>query len=94
MPALQHALGNQHLGRRRVEIRPLSPLLSSGSGHLERAVLPPSNVDRNETTPGGYALSVQFVPVQFRELPPLQGTAFLEETGRAARGATGAARGC
>ncbi len=84
----KHAMGNQHLGRRRMEIRPLPRCYRQDLTTWSEQYYHPPNVDRNDTAPGGYALSLQFVPVQFREFPPLQGTAFVEETRRAASGAT------
>lgn len=91
MPALQDAMGDQYMGRRRMEIRPLPALLSSGFNHLEPAILSPAEVDGDDAAPGCYALSLQFVPVQFREFPPLQGTSLVEETTHDTNSARGAA---
>jgi len=61
MPAMPDAMGDQRLGVRRLEIRTLPALLSSGADHLERALLPSTALDGPAATPGRDAVSLRGV---------------------------------
>jgi hypothetical protein len=92
MPPLPDPLGNQRVGLRSLEIRTLPALLSTGTDHLERALLSSPVVDPYHAAYGCDSLSLRRVPVQFREFPSLQGTLFVEKKsgcGDASRGSFG-----
>lgn len=65
------ALEDQRLGRRRLEICPVSALLPAGFEYLERAVLSSSTVDDYPAALRRDSLPVSGVPVQFREFSRL-----------------------
>ena len=67
------------MGRWGLEIRPLPALLSPGIKHLERAILSPSAVDRHPAAHGRDALPLRGVPLQFRQLPAVQGKILVAE---------------
>ena len=79
MPSMPLALAHKRVGGGRMEIRALPALLSSGTSHLERAILSPATVDHDVASSGRNALSLRGLPVQFRELPPVQGKVFLAQ---------------
>lgn len=81
LPTLQHALGNQCLGRRRLEIRALPQVLPSGTDYLERAILQPVVVDYLEAPVGRNTVPLRGVPVQFCQFQEVQGKVFLEASG-------------
>lgn len=70
---MPQSLENQRVGRGSVEIRALSPLLSSGIDHLERAVLPSTALDGHYAPLRRDAVPMPRVPLQFRQFPSLQG---------------------
>jgi hypothetical protein len=79
MPEVPHPLENQRLGCGRVEIRAMPALLSPGTHYLERAVLPPFAVDRRPAPVRRDSVPLRGLPMQFRELPALQGALFLAQ---------------
>lgn len=79
MPQMQDALGNRRVGRRSVEIRALPALLSSGTDHLERAVLSSSAKYGDYASAGRDAVSMRGLPLQLRKLPPVQRALFMAE---------------
>jgi hypothetical protein len=79
LPPLPNALGDECLGRWRLEIRPLPALLSPGSDHLERAVLPSSLFDALSVANRRDALSLRPMPLQFCEFPAVPGKDVVEK---------------
>jgi hypothetical protein len=73
LPQMPRALEDQRVGRRRLAICPLSALLSPGFEYLERAVLSPPALDRDPAALRRDSLSVSGMPVQFCQLPRVQG---------------------
>jgi hypothetical protein len=65
------------MGGRGMEVRPLSTLLSPGIDHLERAILPPAALDGDHAAVRRDSVPLPRVPLQFRQLSPLQGKAKL-----------------
>jgi hypothetical protein len=64
-------LENQRVGGGSLEIRPLSPLLSPGIDHLERAVLSSAALDGFYAPLRGHALPLPVMPLQFRQFSPV-----------------------
>jgi len=79
MQEMPGPLGNQRLGIRRLEICALPAMLPPGADHLERAVLPPTALDGPSVARRRHTLSLRRLPLQLRELPPVQGAAFVAE---------------
>jgi hypothetical protein len=79
---MPHALADQCLGFRSVEIRTLPALLSPGTHHLERAILSPRPLDHLATASARNALSLRRMPLQFREFQTLQREVFVEKAER------------
>lgn len=69
---MPHSLENQRMGQRSLEICPLSPMLSPGFEHLERAILSPSPLDCDSAALRRDSLSLPRLPLQFRQLPCMQ----------------------
>jgi hypothetical protein len=67
------ALEDQRLGRWSLEICPLSPVLSPGFEHLERAILSSSALDRDPAALWRDSLPLSRLPMQFRQFSGLQG---------------------
>jgi hypothetical protein len=57
-----------------MEIRALPPLLPPGTHHVERAILQPQALDNAASAARRHTLPLRGLPLQFRQLPPLQGT--------------------
>jgi hypothetical protein len=74
---MPHALENQRMGQRGVEICPLPAMLSPGFEHLERAILSSSPLDCDSAALRRDSLSLPRMPLQFRQLPGVQGKAQL-----------------
>ena len=68
LPPVQYALGHQHLGIRRMEVRTLPQVLSPAAFHLERAALHPAYDDHASIAARRYSLPLRLMPVQFRQL--------------------------
>src|SRR6185295_16838079 len=74
-------------GCRRLEICPLPALLSPGARYLERAVLPAAVNHEVHAASGSDSLSLRSLPLQFCQLPAVQGTLFVaQEEGRGGSG--------
>jgi len=82
LPPLPEPVENQRVGRRSLEIRALSAMLPPGSDDVERAVLSRAALDRDDAARRGHSLPVRGVPLQFRELPSVQGETELAQYGR------------
>lgn len=65
------------MGGGSLEICPLSPLLSPGIDHLERAVLSSAPLDGHHAPLRRHSVSMPFLPLQFRQFSPVQGKAQL-----------------
>lgn len=83
LPPLPNSLGNQRLGRRRLEICPLPALLPTGPHHLERTVLSAAVLGPRGDENRRDALSVRAMPLQLREFPAVSGENVVEETAAA-----------
>jgi hypothetical protein len=57
------------MGRRSLEIRPLSAVLSPGTYHVERAILSSASLDRYHASLRSYPLPLSRMPLQFRQFP-------------------------
>ncbi len=86
MQAMPQTLDDQRMGGRSLEIRPLSTLLSPGTDHVERAILPPAALDGDHAAVRRDALPMPGMPLQFRQFSPLQGKAKLARRRRAGDG--------
>jgi hypothetical protein len=75
LPEMPHALEDQRLGRWSLALCPLSPLLSAGLGHLERAILSSAALDSDPAALWRNPLPLPRMPLQFRQFPGLQGKA-------------------
>jgi hypothetical protein len=76
---MQDALGDQRVGRRRLEICTLPAVLPPASDHLESAILSSASADSHLPATRRDALSLRGLPVQFHQLPVLQGTLCMEK---------------
>jgi len=85
LPPLLRPLENQRLGRWGLALRPLPALLSSGSEHLERAVLQSSPLDHASAPHGRRSLSLPRMPLQLRQLQEMPRTIFVAQIGRLSR---------
>jgi hypothetical protein len=71
MPPLPDAVGDQHVGRWSLEIRPLPAVLSTGTHDLELTILQPAVQHHVETSSGSQAVPVRRLPLQFCQLQAL-----------------------
>jgi hypothetical protein len=77
LPAVPQPLEDQRVGGGRLEICPLSPLLSPGTDHLERTLLSSAALDGDYAPLRRHSVPLPVVPLQLREFSPVQGKAQL-----------------